>query len=47
MLTEESQPDDYNDMSTASAADGSSSSSTDERERQELFNEGVALGFQL
>jgi hypothetical protein len=49
MLTEEFQPDDYNDMSTASAADGSSSSSssTDEQERQELFNEGVALGFQL
>ena len=34
-------------MSTASAADGSSSDITDEQERRELFNEGVALGFQL
>ena len=46
-LTEESQPDDYDDVSTASAADGSSSDITDEQERRELFNEGVALGFQL
>ena len=46
-LTEESQPDDYDDVSTASAADGSSSDITDEQERRELFNEGVALGFQM
>ena len=45
--TEESQPDDYDDVSTASAADGSSSDITDEQERRELFNEGVALGFQM
>ena len=40
-------PDDDDDMSAASAAFEDDSNNIDVQERQELFNEGVALGFQL
>ena len=43
----ESQPDDDDDMSAASAAFEDDSNNIGVQERQELFNEGVALGFQL
>jgi hypothetical protein len=47
MESTESQPDDDDDMSATSAAFENNSNNIDEQERQELFNEGVALGFQL
>ena len=43
----ESQPDDDDDISAASAAFEGDSNNIGVQERQELFNEGVALGFQL
>jgi hypothetical protein len=43
----ESQPDDDDDISAASAAFEDDSNNIGVQERQELFNEGVALGFQL
>jgi hypothetical protein len=47
MESTESQPDDDDDMSAASAAFEDDSNNIGVQERQELFNEGVALGFQL
>ena len=47
MESTESQPDDDDDMSAASAAFENGSNNIGVQERQELFNEGVAHGFQL